>query len=156
MTRIPERRLARIMGRARASSEAATSAPAPAGASAKAISALFSAAAAELPEGLAERRRASRVETESAIFLRRIGGFNVHVALKDISTGGCRVELIEPGEVGDPVVTRLPRLAPLGARVCWAEGTSTGVQFLTKIHPAVFDLLLTRLTPTEGPGLSVD
>ena len=153
MTRIPERRLARIRGRARASSETATSAPTPSGISGKSISLLFSTAAADLPEGLAERRRASRVETGSEILVRRIGGFNFNVALKDISTGGCRVELLEPGEVGDPVVTRLPRLEPLGARVCWAEGTTTGVQFLTNIHPAVFEMLLTRLSPAAGPAL---
>ena len=156
MTRIPERRLARIKGRARASTEAAAPAKAPPYISGTPISALFSNAAADLPEGLAERRRASRIELESEILVRRIGGFNFNVALKDISTGGCRVELLEPGEVGDPVVTRLPRLEPLGARVCWAEGTTTGVQFLSNIHPAVFDMLLTRLSPSDGPALPLD
>jgi len=33
----------------------------------------------------------------------------------------------------------------LGSRVCWAAGTTAGMQFLTTIHPAVFDSLLTRL-----------
>ena len=147
-TRIPERRLARIKGRARAASEVrpvsrhsylSTQPP----------GAIRASEAADLPEGEPERRRASRVPISSEVLVRRLGGFNFNVALKDISTGGCRVELLEPGEIGDPIVTRLPKLEPLGARVCWAEGTTTGVQFLTTIHPAVFNMLLTRLSFAE-------
>lgn len=81
----------------------------------------------------------------SNIIVRRVGSFNFEVALRDVSTGGCRVELLEPSEVGDPVIARFPQLEPLGSRVCWAQGTTTGVQFLTSIHPAVFDALLNRL-----------
>jgi hypothetical protein len=57
--------------------------------------------------------------------------------------------MLEPTEVGDPVIARLPQLEPLGSRVCWAEGATTGMQFLTTIHPAVFDMLLTRISSGE-------
>ena len=96
-----------------------------------------------------ERRQSRRVATHSQLLVRRIGGFNFNVALKDISAGGCRVEMLEPSQVGDRVIARLPRLEPLGSCVKWAEGTTTGIAFLGKMHPAVFELVLARL-PTRA------
>lgn len=92
-----------------------------------------------------ERRRSRRTAILSGALVRRVGGFSFEVALKDLSVGGCRVEMLEPCEVGDDAITRFPQLEPLGSRVCWTQGTATGLQFLTAIHPAVLDMLLTRL-----------
>lgn len=93
-----------------------------------------------------ERRANARVAMNDEVIVRRLGGFNFEVALRDMSSGGCRVEMLEPAEIGDSAVARLPKLEPLGARVCWADGTTTGLQFHTTIHPAVFEQLLTRMT----------
>ena len=49
------------------------------------------------------------------------------------------------------MVTRFPLLEPLGARICWAAGVTAGLEFLTPIHPAVFELLLLRL-PKPRPA----
>jgi hypothetical protein len=95
---------------------------------------------------LDERRANARVAMNDEVVVRRLGGFNFEVALRDLSSGGCRVEMLEPAEAGDSAVARLPKLEPLGARVRWAEGTTTGLQFHTTIHPAVFEQLLTRMT----------
>lgn len=103
-----------------------------------------------------ERRNSPRIATDSEVLVRRIGGFNFSVALKDISIQGCRVEMLEPSEVGDRVIARLPQLEPLGSRVRWAEGATTGVEFLTKIHPAVFELLLERLPPGSAAAALQD
>jgi hypothetical protein len=92
-----------------------------------------------------DRRRSPRVRVESEILVRRVGGFNVQVGVRNASSGGCRVELIEDYEVGDPVIARFPKLEPLGSRVSWTKGKTAGIQFLTKIHPAVFDALVKRL-----------
>jgi PilZ domain len=92
-----------------------------------------------------ERRRSARSPVDSEIVVRRVGGFNFEVGITDISRGGCRVDLIEDYEVGDPVITRLPSLEPLGSRVCWTKGRTAGIQFLRTIHPAVLDSLLDRL-----------
>jgi hypothetical protein len=92
------------------------------------------------------RRRSRRVATSDEVGIRRIGSFNFNAKMHDVSTGGCRVELIEAYEAGDHVVTRLPKLEPLGARVCWAVGTTAGIEFLNAIHPAVFNSLLLRLS----------
>jgi len=44
----------------------------------------------------------------------------------------------------------------LGAKVCWAMGTTAGIQFFNGMHPAVFDSLLLRLSvPTSSSGETV-
>ena len=142
-----QRRLLRVRGRAKAASQK----PIPPRVQAY-LSGQPALAAVEdtvdVPDG-GERRRSGRVVLDSNILVRRLGSFNFEVALRDVSTGGCRVQLLEPSAVGDPVIARFPQLEPLGSRVCWAKGTTTGVQFLTSIHPAVFDSLLTRLPTAE-------
>jgi len=92
------------------------------------------------------RRRSPRVAVSDEVGIRRLGSFNFNAKMHNVSTGGCRVELIEAYEAGDHVVTRLPKLEPLGARVCWAMGTTAGIEFLNAIHPAVFNSLLLRLS----------
>lgn len=99
----------------------------------------------EREERASERRRHKRVAVQSTMTVRRVGSCGFEVALEDISASGCRVVMLDSAVAGDPVVARLPQLEPLGSRVCWAEGTVTGVQFLRPMHPAVFDMLLTRL-----------
>lgn len=93
-----------------------------------------------------ERRRFSRRKVASEAQVRRVGGFSFEVALVDISADGCKVEMLEPCQEGDTAITRFRHLEPLGSRVCWVSGTTTGMQFSTPIHPAVFDMLLGRLT----------
>lgn len=139
------RRLRRIAGRARANRDKVAPPPA-ARVSAPALkmaeACLLSGSAA-----VAERRCSGRIAMNDEVIVRRLGGFNFEVALRDLSPGGCRVEMLEPSEVGDPAVARLPKLEPLGAQVCWAEGTTTGLKFHATIHPAVFDHLLSRMNP---------
>jgi hypothetical protein len=141
---LARRRRLRIAGRARATHAARESATrqAPGVRSAAAEPVEGADAAPLIGE---ERRCCRRVALNSEVVVRRIGGFNFQVALREVSRRGCRVELIEPCEVGDAVITRFPQLEPLGSRVCWTEGTTTGVEFTTNIHPAVFDHLLARL-----------
>jgi hypothetical protein len=92
-----------------------------------------------------ERRSAERIAVQSAVTVRRIGGFNFEVSLNDISSSGCSVEMLEASEVGDTVIARFPELEPLGSRICWTRGRTTGVEFFNRIHPAVLDLLVSRL-----------
>jgi hypothetical protein len=91
------------------------------------------------------RRRSRRVVVSDEVGIRRIGSFNFQARMHDVSAGGCKVELIEAYDAGDHVVARLPKLEPLGARVCWAMGTTAGIEFASGMHPAVFDSLLLRL-----------
>jgi len=138
-----ERRPLRVRGRARASSERPIPPKVQAYLSGQPVT-VPSDGTTEAPDGT-ERRRSGRVTLDASIIVRRVGGFNFEVALRDVSTGGCRVEMLEPSEIGDPVIARFPLLEPLVSRVCWTQGVTTGMQFLSNIHPAVFDSLLTRL-----------
>jgi hypothetical protein len=144
----PDRRLARIRGRAYAAAQKIVSKNVPAYPNREPAAELAMHIASQADRDT-ERRQSSRVVIASEVLVRRLGAFNFNVALKDISRGGCRVEMLEPSAIGDPVIARLPQLEPLGSRVCWAEGTTTGMQFLTTIHPAVFDMLLTRIKSGE-------
>jgi len=144
-TEVPERRLLRISGRARANSEKPLSANVQAYLRGEALSAKSDDPAKPTDE----RRQFTRVSRPSEIVVRRIGGFNFQVALKDLSSGGCRVEMIQECDTGDSLIARLPGLEPLGSRVRWGKGMVTGVEFLKPIHPAVFDALVPRLPLLE-------
>ena len=110
-----------------------------------------SAPPASMPQGVTyqageEQRRHGRHDLDQAeVCVRRIGGFNFSVRLRDVSAGGCGIELVEPYDVSDQIIARFKRLDPLGARVCWTSRTVAGIQFHRAIHPAVFDNLLGRL-----------
>jgi hypothetical protein len=96
-------------------------------------------------ELLPDRRDCERVGVESAITVRPIGGFNHQVRLDDLSTDGCRVELVEEIELGEPLIARFPDLEPLVGAVRWKHGAVAGLEFSRPMHPAVLDALVTRL-----------
>jgi len=97
-----------------------------------------------------DRRQSPRRSFDGAeVVMRRIGGFNFQVPLVDVSAGGCRIVLIEECDAGEDVITRFPRLEPLGGWVRWTEGTTAGLEFTRPIHPAVFDLLSSRIEAGE-------
>jgi len=98
-----------------------------------------------IDELLLDRRQCARITVASAITLRPIGGFNHHVRVDDVSTDGCRVELIEEVELGEPLITRFPELEPLVGSVRWKAGATAGLQFTRAMHPAVLDHVVTRL-----------
>lgn len=91
------------------------------------------------------QRRSRRIGVGGDVLVRRLGSFNFQAELKDVSAGGCRVQMIEECEVDEALVARFPQLEPLGARVRWANGMVAGLEFSTALHPAVFDALLGRL-----------
>ena len=105
--------------------------------------------AAEAPDDEAmvlDRRRSSRSAVRGPdLLVRRIGGFNFQAGLRDLSTDGCQIELIEECEVGEDLIARFPQLEPLGAWVRWTLGPTCGIEFMRSIHPAVFKFLLKRL-----------
>jgi hypothetical protein len=96
-------------------------------------------------ELLLDRRQHDRTGVASAITVRPIGGFNHHVRVDDVSIAGCRVELIEEVELGEPLIARFPELEPLVGAVRWKHGSVAGLEFSRAMHPAVLDALVTRL-----------
>lgn len=162
MSRKRDERLLRITRRAtfgravRAAPQAAAPAPTPSDPVPEEPPAAVAVAVAVAGDGVeGSRRRSPRVAVADEVGIRRIGSFNFQARMENVSAGGCRVELIDTYEIGDHVIARLPQLEPLGARVCWATGATAGIEFLSGMHPAVFDSLLTRLQPAQMPGPGV-
>ena len=92
------------------------------------------------------RRRSNRRPLGREISVRKAGGFNFQLAALDVSTDGCRVELVERVDVNERVVVRLPALEPMGAEVAWVDGYRAGLRFQRPLHTAVFDQLIDRCT----------
>jgi len=92
-----------------------------------------------------DRRDCPRVAVASAISVRPIGAFNYQVKLHDLSTAGCRVEVVEAVEIGEAVIARFPQLEPLVGAIRWKDGSTAGLEFSRRMHPAVLDALVNRL-----------
>lgn len=93
--------------------------------------------------------KSKRVSDRSAISadvsLRRRGMTNYRVRVVDLSPEGCKVELVERPRGGERMTIKFEGLEAMDAEVCWVEGFEAGLRFERPIHPAVFDLVLTRL-----------
>jgi hypothetical protein len=90
-------------------------------------------------------RRTGRAEVVAEATLRILGRNAHRVRVQDLSTDGCKVELVEQPREGDTVSIKFDGLEALEAAVSWVFGDTAGLTFKNPIHPAVFDLLLQRL-----------
>ena len=90
-------------------------------------------------------RTAERLNVMAEIALRRPGRPSFQVRVCDISTHGCRCEFVDRPEPGEQLLVKLEGLEALPATARWVEPPLTGLSFDRPIHPAVFDLLCTRL-----------
>jgi hypothetical protein len=97
-------------------------------------------------------RRNLRVAVPGEIGLRSVGRNSYRVRVLDLSTDGCKVELVERPSVGDRMLVKFDGLEPLDADVCWIDGHTAGLEFQHPIHPAVYDLLLRRLSANAESG----
>lgn len=86
-------------------------------------------------------RRAAGIEAQ----LRRLGHLNYSVKLRDISSDGCQIDLVERPAIGEVMQVKLPGLGTMEARVRWVDNYVAGLNFERPMHPAVFDLLLQRV-----------
>lgn len=90
-------------------------------------------------------RRVVRTAVPGEIGLRAVGRNNFRVRVLDLSTEGCKVELVERPSIGEAMLVKFDGLEALDAEVCWVDGHTAGLKFGHAIHPAVLDLLLQRL-----------
>lgn len=100
------------------------------------------------PEKQAIQRRVDRTSITADVNLRTLSRNNYRVRVLDLSTDGCKVELVERPSAGDYVSIKFEGLDTLEAEVSWVEGHMAGLKFKHRIHPAVLDLLLQRLSAT--------
>lgn len=82
---------------------------------------------------------------QADILLRRQGGLSYRSDIRDLTTNGCQVSFVELPRVGDAVWVKFHLLNVLEGRVRWASGGTGGVKFMRSIHPAVFELPLSKL-----------
>ncbi len=91
-------------------------------------------------------RADDRVCLRAAVSLRRQGSVNYMVSTTDVSPSGCKVEFVERPSVGELHWLKFEGLEALEVEVRWVEDFSAGVRFTRAIHPAVFTMLLARLS----------
>jgi hypothetical protein len=101
-------------------------------------------AAAERPKTIVERG-ARRIEVMGNVSLRAAGKHSYRVRVLDLSTEGCKVELVDVPRNGDHMRVKFDGIESLEAEVCWVEGHSAGLKFERHLHPGVLDLLTARL-----------
>ncbi|HET7606317.1 MAG TPA: PilZ domain-containing protein [Sphingomicrobium sp.] len=98
-----------------------------------------------LPLNQSASRRSERVALDARVSLRRPGQLGYAVRIFDVSCHGCRVEFVERPAIDEQLWVRFDGLQPIEAEVCWIDGFTAGVNFVSPIHQAVFDTLLQRL-----------
>jgi len=91
-------------------------------------------------------RASERVEVAAEIRLRRLGQNNYSVRIFDLSPEGCRVETVDRPRPGDQLMVKFNGIEALDSQVMWVDAFIAGVKFNHPLHPAVFDLLLSRLS----------
>lgn len=91
-------------------------------------------------------RRADRVRLAAEVILRRSGENNYRVHVYDISPEGCKVEFVQRPSLDETLWVKFEGLEALAASVCWTRGPIAGLEFARPIHPAVFAMLLQRLS----------
>jgi hypothetical protein len=97
--------------------------------------------AAMLERGLAEDRR--RFMRHPVSFGAGLSSGNdrpaVPVAVVDLSTHGCGIEVSGHCEPGSRVWLKLPGLESWPSRIVWAEGNRAGLSFDRPLHQGVVD-----------------
>lgn len=103
-----------------------------------------------LPEQPASKehqpRNSERIALTAEVSMRRLGRANFRVGVFDASPGGCRIDLVERPSEGERVLVKFEGLESLEAEVCWVDGFTAGLKFVKPMHPAVFDLLVERIS----------
>ena len=85
--------------------------------------------------------RAERISFDMLVRYRNMGN-RATVMLKNLTTGGARVEGIEGLRYGDVITLLLPSLKPKDAHVVWVSGSSVGLEFDRPLHKDVFEGLV--------------
>jgi hypothetical protein len=72
--------------------------------------------------------RAPRLELAAEIVL-RLGDMCLTARAKDVSEGGIKVELAEPGHVGSEASVIVPGIPPVAGRILWCRDGRAGISF---------------------------
>ena len=87
-------------------------------------------------------RRSERWSLAAEVTLRRTGRASFRVTVLDISSYGCRLDVVDRPEVNERVWVKFGGLDAIESTVCWVDGFKIGIEYANPMHPAVFDQLL--------------
>lgn len=90
-------------------------------------------------------RKGVRIRLYAEVAVRRAGFPNYRVAIRDMSPEGYKFEFVDRPNVNERVWIKIEGLESLEGTVCWVKGTFAGVKFDHPVHPAVFEMLTTKL-----------
>lgn len=94
-------------------------------------------------------RRGPRIPLTAEVLLRRSGQKNYRVQIYDVSPDGCKIEFVERPNIGERLWVKFDALDAVEGSVCWIEGHLAGVNFERPIHPAVFAVLVSRMSKSQ-------
>jgi hypothetical protein len=83
---------------------------------------------------------------DAEVAVRRRGGLRYSAKVYDLSSHGCKIEFPLPLTFNDIVWLRFDGLEPLESAVCWVDGLDVGVEFQKRIHAAVLEVLVRRIS----------
>ena len=90
-------------------------------------------------------RRSDRKLAKVQVSSRRPSDLPYATTMHDLSRHGCKIDICEQLETGQLIWVTLPGLAPLQAKVCWADVWKAGLEFERPIHESVFDHLARKI-----------
>ena len=94
-------------------------------------------------------RSDERLVLDAKVLLRRTGRQAYWTRLLDLTPNGCKVEFIERPSAGELLWVKFADLDATEATVRWVDGFQGGLQFVRPFHPAIFDVLIAKLTGAE-------
>ncbi|HEX8125738.1 MAG TPA: PilZ domain-containing protein [Allosphingosinicella sp.] len=86
--------------------------------------------------------RAPRLELSAEVLL-RLGETSLTARARDVSEGGIKVDLAEPGHVGEEASVIVPGIPPVPGRILWCRDGRAGISFE---RPLPFRFLIDCLT----------
>jgi hypothetical protein len=87
-------------------------------------------------------RTCERRALATEVTLRRTGRPSYRVRVLDISTSGCRLDVVDRLDVDEHVWVKFDGLEAFEATVCWFAGFKVGLRYANPIHSAVFDQMM--------------
>lgn len=91
------------------------------------------------------QRKGLRIDIVATVRLRQAGDSGFPTKVFDLSLEGCRLEFVEPPQLGETIWLGFEGQESLEASVRWVKGNVAGLEFAQPVHPSVFDMLVNRL-----------